>query len=150
LLLDTMSTVVSATLMLTISRSTLSLQVSVEQVRAQHSDYSPTSDQKYDDTNGCHSPDLHEYLIGPLIIPVEPHPLTGEKVPVTLGHEFSATVAEVGSDVSDIRPGDKVAVHPLLYDSTCGPCQRGRPNCCAKSASIGFHGEICPGMPELS
>ena len=35
--------------------------------------------------------DLHEYLEGPIFIPAKghPHPVTGEEMPITLGHEFS-------------------------------------------------------------
>ena len=34
--------------------------------------------------------DLHEYVSGPHVIPVsEPHPLTGSKAPVIMGHEFA-------------------------------------------------------------
>ena len=41
--------------------------------------------------------DLHEYLMGPIFIPVgEPHPVTGEAAPVIMGHEFSGEVVEVG------------------------------------------------------
>ncbi len=41
--------------------------------------------------------DLHEYMVGPIVTPVTPHPLTGATLPQTLGHEFSARVVEVGS-----------------------------------------------------
>jgi (R,R)-butanediol dehydrogenase/meso-butanediol dehydrogenase/diacetyl reductase len=68
------------------------------------------------------------------------HPLTGQKAPVTLGHEFSAIVAEVGSEVSDLQAGDKVAIFPLLSDATCVRCRQGRPNCCSIFGSIGFSG----------
>ena len=54
--------------------------------------------------------DLHEYAVGPIVTPTTPHPLTGVTLPQTLGHEFSATVVEVGSAVRDVRPGDRVAV----------------------------------------
>ena len=42
--------------------------------------------------------DLHEYLDGPIFAPTpaSPHPLTGGAVPITLGHEFSGVVAELG------------------------------------------------------
>ena len=40
--------------------------------------------------------DLHEYAVGPIVTPTTPHPLTGVTLPQTLGHEFSATVVEVG------------------------------------------------------
>ena len=37
--------------------------------------------------------DLHEYIAGPIFIPVgTPHPLTGGTAPITLGHEFSGTI----------------------------------------------------------
>jgi (R,R)-butanediol dehydrogenase/meso-butanediol dehydrogenase/diacetyl reductase len=58
--------------------------------------------------------DLHEYLAGPIIVPVQPHPFTGAKAPIILGHEFSATVVEVGKAVATVVPGDRVAVLPHL------------------------------------
>ncbi|MEW6978425.1 2,3-butanediol dehydrogenase [Bacillus pumilus] len=59
--------------------------------------------------------DLHEYLGGPIFIPVnEPHPLTKEKAPVTLGHEFSGEVVEVGEGVSHYKVGDRVVVEPIF------------------------------------
>jgi len=30
--------------------------------------------------------DLHEYEAGPIFIPTEPHPITGDQAPLTLGH----------------------------------------------------------------
>jgi len=59
--------------------------------------------------------DLHEYLGGPIFIPVgEPHPLTNEVAPVTLGHEFSGEVVEVGEGVSNYKIGDRVVVEPIF------------------------------------
>ncbi|SDC30548.1 (R,R)-butanediol dehydrogenase / meso-butanediol dehydrogenase / diacetyl reductase [Terribacillus halophilus] len=59
--------------------------------------------------------DLHEYLGGPIFIPVgEPHPLTGEVAPVTMGHEFSGEVVEVGPEVKDYQVGDRVVVEPIF------------------------------------
>src|SRR5262245_3297017 len=41
--------------------------------------------------------DVEEYRDGPVVIPVDrPNPLTGQRAPVTLGHEFAGTVAAVG------------------------------------------------------
>jgi NAD(P)-dependent dehydrogenase (short-subunit alcohol dehydrogenase family) len=40
--------------------------------------------------------DLHEYRGGPIAIAVSAdHPVTGQRAPVTLGHEFSGTVVAV-------------------------------------------------------
>ena len=54
--------------------------------------------------------DLHEYMGGPNLCPTTPHPITGETVPLTFGHEFSAIVTEVGEGVKDFKEGDRVAV----------------------------------------
>ncbi|CAN9287502.1 unnamed protein product [Alternaria alternata] len=61
--------------------------------------------------------DLHEYLGGPNFAPTTPHPCTNETIPITLGHEFSGTVTEVGSDDSGFTVGQNVVVQPTIY---CG------------------------------
>lgn len=59
--------------------------------------------------------DLHEYLGGPIFIPVEnPHPYTGEKAPITMGHEFCGEVIEVGNKITKFKVGDRVTVEPIL------------------------------------
>lgn len=59
--------------------------------------------------------DLHEYAAGPMTIPGdEKDPLTGQKRPITMGHEFSGSVEEVGANVDHVRVGDKVAINPLI------------------------------------
>lgn len=59
--------------------------------------------------------DLHEYLGGPIFIPVEaPHPYTNEKAPITMGHEFSGEVVEVGSGIKKFKVGDRVTVEPIF------------------------------------
>jgi (R,R)-butanediol dehydrogenase/meso-butanediol dehydrogenase/diacetyl reductase len=82
--------------------------------------------------------DLHEYLEGPIFTPADaPHPLTGEKNPVQLGHEFAGRVTEVGAGVTDFSEGDAVAVEPTLFCGKCQECQAGLTNLCP---SLGFHG----------
>ena len=59
--------------------------------------------------------DLHEYLGGPIFIPVgTPHPYTGEKAPITMGHEFCGEVIEVGSEITKFKIGDRVTVEPIF------------------------------------
>jgi (R,R)-butanediol dehydrogenase/meso-butanediol dehydrogenase/diacetyl reductase len=82
--------------------------------------------------------DLHEYLHGPVYIPRRPHPLTGLMPPVTLGHEFSGRVVELGPQVTGLRVGDRVAVNPCLVCGECRWCRSGRQNHCAKLATIGL------------
>ena len=68
--------------------------------------------------------DLHEYLEGPIFVPApgHPHPLSHEESPVTLGHEFSGTVSEVGEGVTGLAKGDNVVVEPSFVRDECGFC----------------------------
>lgn len=87
--------------------------------------------------------DLHEYLGGASLIPsAHPHPITGEKVPLTLGHEFSGTVVEVGEGVTTHKIGDRVCVQPIIFDGTCGACVDGYINCCYSNGFIGLSGKF--------
>ena len=93
--------------------------------------------------NGICGTDLHEYYDGPIFIsPSDPHPLTGKAMPIVMGHEFSGTVTEVGSGVSDVHEGDKVTVEPIYRCGECRPCLSGNYNLCK---SIGFHGLMADG-----
>lgn len=60
--------------------------------------------------------DLHEYLDGPIFAPSQgnPNPVSHEEGPITLGHEMSGVVREVGEDVTGLVPGDHVVVEPYL------------------------------------
>ena len=82
--------------------------------------------------------DLHEYTAGPIFIPAEtPHPLTGEKAPIVMGHEFSGQVIEIGEGVTKVQVGDRVAVEPVYSCGECDACKQGKYNLCAK---MGFYG----------
>lgn len=82
--------------------------------------------------------DLHEYIAGPIFIPSEtPHPVSGEVAPITMGHEFSGVVVEVGDNVSHVAIGDNVVVEPILACGTCVACLHGKYNLCN---SLGFQG----------
>lgn len=85
--------------------------------------------------------DLHEYVMGPIVTPTEPHPLTGATLPQTLGHEFSATVVEVGSGVLDVGAGDRVAIMPAIVCGRCYYCRRGLGHLCVSFACTGLSAE---------
>ena len=60
--------------------------------------------------NGICGTDLHEYYAGPIFIPTEPHPLTGQTLPLTIGQEFSGVITGVGAGVTGYSEGDRVAM----------------------------------------
>lgn len=82
--------------------------------------------------------DLHEYLGGPIFIPVgTPHPLSKNVAPVVLGHECSGEVVEIGEDVTKFKIGDRVVIEPIVACGKCPACKEGKYNLCT---SLGFHG----------
>ncbi|SHG08913.1 Zn-dependent oxidoreductase [Vibrio gazogenes] len=59
--------------------------------------------------------------------------------PRTSGHEFSGTVAAVGSKVSEFALDDHVVVDPVISCGHCRPCRHGRVNTCLNLQVIGVH-----------
>lgn len=92
--------------------------------------------------NGICGTDLHEYYAGPIFVPTTPHPLTGRQLPLTMGHEFSGVITDVGAGVTDYEPGDRVAIEPIYKCGSCAACRAGTYNICAQ---IGFHGLMSDG-----
>ena len=50
--------------------------------------------------------------------------------PLVPGHEFSGEIAEIGREVTRLRVGDRVAVHPGRSCGRCNRCREGRSNLC--------------------
>ena len=59
--------------------------------------------------------------------------------PRVIGHEFGGIVEEVGSGVSNIKPGDKVAVDPVVSCGHCYACRINRHNVCSTLEVMGVH-----------
>ncbi len=53
-----------------------------------------------------------------------------QRMPVTIGHEFSAEIAQVGSRVRGWSEGDRVAAIPLIPCRECYWCRRGKFQLC--------------------
>src|SRR5713101_7217234 len=100
-------------------------------------------------TCGICGTDLHEYSAGPIVTPVEPHPLTGAQNPQILGHEFAGAVVAIGSGVTSVVEGDRVAIMPLAYCGHCAYCRRGLQHLCATMACVGLS-HAWGGMAELA
>lgn len=58
---------------------------------------------------------------------------------LVLGHEFSGTVEELGSEVRDLRIGQRVAVFPWLGCNKCAWCQSGKSTACARRQMLGVN-----------
>lgn len=83
--------------------------------------------------------DLHEYLAGPIFVPVnEAHPITGLKAPVILGHEFSGEVVEIGPGVTNVKVGDRVVSNCMVVCGKCYYCMRYQHTFCEKLAIVGL------------
>ncbi|KZF21989.1 putative D-xylulose reductase A [Xylona heveae TC161] len=67
--------------------------------------------------------DVHYWVhgaIGPFVV----------KDPMVLGHESSGVIAEVGSAVTTLKPGDRVAMEPGVPCRRCVRCKEGGYNLC--------------------
>jgi (R,R)-butanediol dehydrogenase/meso-butanediol dehydrogenase/diacetyl reductase len=61
----------------------------------------------------------------------------GRQSPI-MGHEFSATVVDLGQGVEGLAPGDLVTVNPGEPCGQCHPCKRGDDNLCQQIRGIGY------------
>jgi len=85
--------------------------------------------------------DLHEYLAGPIFIPVDkPHPISRDKAPIVMGHEYAGEVVAIGAAVTDIHIGDRVCVEPIYSCGKCPSCQKGHYNVCEQLGFVGLSG----------
>jgi 2-desacetyl-2-hydroxyethyl bacteriochlorophyllide A dehydrogenase len=60
-------------------------------------------------------------------------------LPITLGHEVAGLIEEIGSDVTNIKVGDRVCLH---YNLTCGDCyycSAGNEQFCDTVKMLGHH-----------
>lgn len=96
--------------------------------------------------------DLHEFLDGPIFFPEDGtvNGISGAKLPLCPGHEFSGVVHEVGAQVTRVKPGDRVVVEATSHCSDrarypvdqaqkwCAACVAGKPNCCKHLSFVGL------------
>ena len=93
------------------------------------------------DALGVCGSDIHYFTqgrIGPQVV----------TFPQILGHEFGATVVEVGSEVKSLRPGQRVAVDPLVACGECDQCRSGRKNTCRNQKFLGNPGQLPGALVE--
>jgi NAD+-dependent secondary alcohol dehydrogenase Adh1 len=63
------------------------------------------------------------------------------KLPYTLGHENAGWVREVGSAVTNVKPGDAVIMHPLTSCGLCPACRVGQDSHCENATFPGINAD---------
>ena len=92
--------------------------------------------------------DASEWSHGPLQVPLErPHPGSGHRGPVVLGHEFVGRVAAAGERVAGLGPGERVVCGAGVSCGSCEWCRAGRTNLCSAYYTLGLHAD--GGLAEL-
>jgi (R,R)-butanediol dehydrogenase/meso-butanediol dehydrogenase/diacetyl reductase len=81
--------------------------------------------------------DVDEVRLGPITVPVRPHPVSGRSAPITLGHEIVGVVAEAGP-ASGVAVGARVAPWPSQPCGRCPDCVEGHANRCAFTVALGM------------
>ena len=76
--------------------------------------------------------DLHVYETGAYII----------RTPMTMGHEFSGQILEIGANIKDFKVGDYVVGDSRVYCDNCEYCLKKEYNNCK---NLSFLGESCEG-----
>jgi threonine 3-dehydrogenase len=59
------------------------------------------------------------------------------EVPLVVGHEFVGRVVEVGSNVNDFHPGDRVSGEGHVVCGRCRNCMAGRRHLCMRTQGVG-------------
>lgn len=85
--------------------------------------------------------DLHAYQDGAGIQQCSLHPLSLQKAPLILGHEFSGEIVEIGAEVKHLRLGQRVVVEPLYFCKHCQYCMAGKYNLCENFGFVGLNSD---------
>jgi len=64
-------------------------------------------------------------------------------VPMAVGHEFVGRVVELGSNVIDLKPGDRVSAEGHVVCGRCRNCLAGRRHLCAHAQGVGVNRPGC-------
>ena len=67
---------------------------------------------------------------------------------IVMGHEMAGEIVEVGSEVTQVQTGDRVAVQPLTHCGKCALCEAGRENACENRTLYGMTWGMPGGFAE--
>lgn len=65
------------------------------------------------------------------------------KTPMHIGHEFMGVVAEVGSEVTGFKPGDRVSGEGHITCGNCRNCRAGKRHLCRNTVGLGVNRVGC-------
>jgi 2-desacetyl-2-hydroxyethyl bacteriochlorophyllide A dehydrogenase len=60
-------------------------------------------------------------------------------LPMTLGHEVAGIVEDIGPEVSQVKPGDRVVLHYLVTCGNCFYCTSGNEQFCPQGLMLGHY-----------
>jgi len=80
--------------------------------------------------------DIHYYISGKIGSQVVQYPFP-------VGHEGAGEVVGIGSTVTSVKVGDRIAIEPAMPCFNCDQCKAGRPHTCRKLKFLG-----CPGQAD--
>ena len=86
--------------------------------------------------------DVHYYVSGKIGSQVVQYPFP-------VGHECAGIVEKVGSAVTKLKPGDRVAIEPAMPCYECDQCLAGRPHTCRNLKFLGCPGQADGSMSEF-
>ena len=81
--------------------------------------------------------DIEDYQYGGVIPVDEPHPITGKKAPMVIGHEYVGRVVTLGRNVSGLEIGQKVVIECVRGCKKCYWCKKQEYALCEHMVSIG-------------
>ncbi|MFW6371879.1 MAG: zinc-dependent alcohol dehydrogenase, partial [Bacteroidota bacterium] len=87
-------------------------------------------------TIGVCGSDVHYYTTGKIGSQIVQYPFP-------VGHEAAGIVAETGASVTNVKPGDRIAIDPAMPCWECDQCLAGRPHTCRNLRFLG-----CPAQAE--
>ena len=68
--------------------------------------------------------------------------------PFIIGHEAAGIVERVGSNVTRVKPGQRIAIDPAVYCGLCDQCRAGRENTCRALLFLGCPGQLSGALCE--
>jgi L-iditol 2-dehydrogenase len=69
--------------------------------------------------------------------------------PFTVGHETAGVVEQVGSKVTRVKPGQRIAIDPAVYCGQCDQCRAGREHTCRELLFLGCPGQLAGALCEF-